>query len=106
MTKAKTTEFAQFDATSAADQVRAFAEKGVEQTQEAYAKMKAGAEDAQKMVEESVETVKGATKDVSLKTISASASAGGLTATVEAVRARSRTSRLWTVTADLLTKLT
>lgn len=71
MTKAKTTEFAQFDATSAADQVRAFAEKGVEQTQEAYAKMKAGAEDAQKMVEESVETVKGATKDVSLKTISA-----------------------------------
>ena len=71
MTKAKTTEFAQFDATSAADQVRAFAEKGVEQTQEAYAKLKAGAEDAQKMVEDSVETVKGATKDVSLKTIAA-----------------------------------
>ena len=75
MTKAKAaaanTDFAQFDATAAADQVRAFAEKGVEQTQEAYAKMKAGAEDAQKMVEESIETVKDASKDVSLKTISA-----------------------------------
>lgn len=72
MSKAKpAAEFAAFDATKAADQVRAFAEKGVEQTQEAYAKLKTGAEDAQKIVEESVETVKDAAKDVSMKTIAA-----------------------------------
>ncbi|MCB1426156.1 MAG: phasin [Zhengella sp.] len=68
---AETVEFPAFDATKATDQVRAFAEKGVEQTQEAYAKMKANAEEAQKMVEDSMETVKGAVNTVSLKTIAA-----------------------------------
>ncbi|MFP1632994.1 phasin [Zhengella sp. ZM62] len=68
---AETIEFPAFDATKATDQMRAFAEKGVEQTQEAYAKMKSNAEEAQKMVEDSMETVKGAVQSVSLKTISA-----------------------------------
>ncbi|PHP66258.1 phasin [Zhengella mangrovi] len=68
---AETIEFPAFDAAKATDQMRSFAEKGVEQTQEAYAKMKANAEEAQKMVEDSVETVRGAVKDVSMKTIAA-----------------------------------
>ena len=38
-------EFPTFDATKATDQMRAFAEKGVEQSKEAYAKMKSGAEE-------------------------------------------------------------
>ena len=41
---AETIEFPTFDATQATDQMRAMAEKGVEQTKEAYAKMKDGAE--------------------------------------------------------------
>lgn len=40
---AETIEFPTFDADKTADQFRAFAEKGVEQSKEAYAKMKTGA---------------------------------------------------------------
>ena len=65
------TEFPSFDASKAADQVRAFAEKGIEQSKETYAKLKTGAEDAQKAMESTFETVKSVGSDLSLKTISA-----------------------------------
>jgi phasin len=64
-------EFPSFDASKAADQVRAFAEKGIEQSKEAYAKMKTGAEEAQKALESTFETVKSVGSDLSLKTIAA-----------------------------------
>ena len=64
-------EFPSFDASKATDQVRAFAEKGIEQSKEAYSKMKTGAEEAQKALESTFETVKSAGSDVSLKTIAA-----------------------------------
>jgi phasin len=64
-------EFPSFDASKAADQVRAFAEKGIEQSKEAYSKLKTGAEDAQKAFESTYETAKSAGSDVSLKTIAA-----------------------------------
>ena len=62
-------EFPTFDATKAADQVRAFAEKGMEQSKEAYAKLKTGAEETQKALESTFETVKTVGSDLSLKTI-------------------------------------
>ena len=72
MTKtAKTTEFTAFDAEKATDQFRAFAEKGVEQSKEAYAKMKSGAESAQKALESTFETAKNAGSEFSLKSIAA-----------------------------------
>jgi phasin len=64
-------EFPSFDASKAADQVRAFAEKGIEQSKETYAKLKTGAEEAQKAFESTFETVKSVGSDLSLKTISA-----------------------------------
>lgn len=77
MTKTKTAdiignvEFPSFDASKATDQIRAFAEKGVEQSKEAYAKLKTGSEEAQKVLETTFETAKTATSDLSLKAISA-----------------------------------
>lgn len=68
---AETIEFPAFDATKAADQFRAFAEKGVEQSKEVYAKMKDGAEEAQKALETSFETVKSAGSEVSLAVVTA-----------------------------------
>ena len=53
-------EFPSFDASKATDQFRAFAEKGVEQSKEVYAKVKAGAEDTQKALESTCETAKSA----------------------------------------------
>jgi phasin len=70
-TEKETIEFPTFDANKASDQFRAFAEKGVEQSKEAYAKLKAGAESAQKALESSFETAKSAGNDLSLKTIAA-----------------------------------
>jgi phasin len=64
-------EFPSFDASKAADQVRAFAEKGIEQSKEAYTKLKTGAEEAQKALESTFETVKSAGSELSLKTIAA-----------------------------------
>lgn len=64
-------EFPTFDATKATDQIRAFAEKGVEQSKEAYAKLKTGAEEAQKAIESTLDTAKTVSSDLSLKTISA-----------------------------------
>ena len=67
----ETIEFPSFDASKATDQFRAFTEKGVEQSKEAYAKLKNGAENAQKALEASFETAKSAGSDLSLKTIAA-----------------------------------
>jgi phasin len=68
---AETVEFPTFDADKATDQFRAFAEKGVEQSKEAYAKLKTGAESAQKSMEASFETAKAAGSELSLKSIAA-----------------------------------
>ena len=68
---AETIEFPTFDASAMTDQMRAFAEKGVEQTKEVYAKFKDGAEEAQKALESTFETVKSAGSDLSLKSIAA-----------------------------------
>jgi phasin len=70
-TTAETLEFPAFDATKATDQFRAFAEKGVEQSKEAYAKFKTGAETAQKALESTFETARAASSEISLKTIAA-----------------------------------
>lgn len=64
-------EFPSFDASKATDQFRAFAEKGVEQSKEVYAKLKTGAESTQKAVETTFETAKTAGGELSLKTIAA-----------------------------------
>jgi phasin len=64
-------EFPSFDASKATDQIRAFAEKGVEQSKEAYAKLKTGAEETQKVLESTYETAKTISSDLSLKTIAA-----------------------------------
>lgn len=68
---AETVEFPTFDAEKATDQFRAFAEKGVEQSKEAYAKMKTGAETAQKALETSFENAKSVAGEMSLKSIAA-----------------------------------
>ena len=68
---AKTAEFTAFDAEKATDQFRAFAEKGVEQSKEAYAKMKSGAESTQKALESTFEQAKTVGSEFSLKSIAA-----------------------------------
>lgn len=69
--KSETIEFPTFDAEKATDQFRAFAEKGVEQTKEAYAKLKTGTEEAQKVVETTFENARAAGAELSLKSIAA-----------------------------------
>jgi len=64
-------EFPTFDASKATDQIRAFAEKGVEQSKEVYSKLKTGAETTQKALESTFETAKAASNDLSLKTLAA-----------------------------------
>jgi phasin len=68
---AEIAEFPAFDASQASDQFRAFAEKSVEQSKEAYARLKAGAEDAQKVLEETFEQARAAGTELSLKSIAA-----------------------------------
>jgi phasin len=68
---AETAEFAAFDASQATDQIRAFTEKGVEQSKEAFSKLKANADEAQKVLETTFETAKTVSGDLSLKTIAA-----------------------------------
>lgn len=68
---ADTIEFPSFDASKATEQFRVFAEKGVEQTKEAYAQLKTGSAEAQKALENSFETAKAVSSDLSLKTIAA-----------------------------------
>lgn len=60
-----------FDASKVTDQFRDFAEKGLAQSKDAYAKMKTAAEDAQKTVEDTFKTAQNAGTEVSLKAISA-----------------------------------
>ena len=64
-------EFSAFDAGKTNDQFRAFAEKGMEQSKEAYAKMKTAAEEAQKTVEATFETSKAAAAELTLKSVAA-----------------------------------
>ena len=68
---AETIEFPAFSATQATDQFRAFAEKGVEQSKEAYAKLKSGAEEAQKVIEATYENARAAGGELSKKSIAA-----------------------------------
>lgn len=68
---ASNVEFPTFDASRSADQFRAFAEKGVEQSKEAYQRIKSSAEWAQKTAETTAETSRAAASELSLKAISA-----------------------------------
>lgn len=68
---AEIAEFPAFDASQATDQFRAFTEKGVEQSKEAYARLKTGAEEAQKALEATFEQARAAGSDLSLKSIAA-----------------------------------
>ena len=68
---AEIAEFPAFDATQATDQIRAFAEKGVEQSKEAYARIRTGAEEAQKVLEATFEQARSAGNELSLKSLSA-----------------------------------
>ncbi|KUM24141.1 phasin [Mesorhizobium loti] len=70
----KATDPAEFSAASlgkATDQLRAVAEKSVEQSKEALAKFQSGAEDAQKALESTAETAKSVGNELSLKIIAA-----------------------------------
>lgn len=71
--KTETDAFAMpsFDASKVTDQFRDFAEKGLAQSKDAYAKMKTAAEDAQKTIEDTFKSVQTAGADVSLKAIAA-----------------------------------
>lgn len=64
-------EFPTFDAHPAADQFRAFAEKGIEQSKDAFNRFKAGAEGTQKALEASYESAKAVTSQLSQKSLSA-----------------------------------
>jgi phasin len=68
---AETIEFPSFDPSKATDQIRSFAEKGVEQSKEAYERIRTGAEEAQKAVENTLETARSAGSQLSLKAIAA-----------------------------------
>ncbi|MBP0438567.1 phasin [Tianweitania sediminis] len=69
--KSTETPFPTFDANPAVDQFRAFAEKGMEQSREAYSRFKEGAEDAQKAVEASFENARAVSSELSLKSLAA-----------------------------------
>lgn len=68
---AKTTELPTFNAEKVTDQFRTFAEKGIEQSKEAYSKLKTGAETAQKALETSIEQARTVSNELSLKSIAA-----------------------------------
>jgi phasin len=68
---ADTIEFPSFDAEKATDQFRAFAEKGVEQSKEAYSRIKTGAETTQKAMESTFENAKAVGSEMTLKSIAA-----------------------------------
>ena len=67
----ETIEFPAFDPSKATDQLRAVAEKGVEQSKEALAKFTSGAEDTEKALKSSFETARSVGNELSLKTIAA-----------------------------------
>lgn len=62
---------AAFDASKANDQFRAFAETGMEQSRQAYEKMKSNAEFTQKSLESTFESAKQAGNEMSLKSLAA-----------------------------------
>lgn len=73
-TAAKTSEAmeaAAFDAGKATEQFRAFAENGMEQSKQAYDKMRSNAEVAQKSMESTFETAKQAGSEMSMKSLTA-----------------------------------
>ena len=60
-----------FDPSKATDQLRAVAEKGIEQSKEALAKLQSGAEDTQKALTSILETAQSVCDELSLKAIAA-----------------------------------
>lgn len=72
-------EFATFEANRATDQLREFAEKGVEQSKEAFARIKQGADGAQKAFEASFESARAVSNELSLKSIAALRASSELT---------------------------
>ena len=68
---AETVEFPTFEANRATDQFRVFAEKGVEQSKEAFARIKQGTDGAQKAFEASFESARAVSNELSLKSIAA-----------------------------------
>ncbi|TWH00614.1 phasin [Mesorhizobium sp. J18] len=68
---AETIEFPAFDASKATDQFRAFAEKGVEQSKQAYDRIKSSAEETQKALEASFESAKAVGSEFSQASIAA-----------------------------------
>ena len=70
-TSAEMFEFPAFDMTKMADSYREMADKSVNQTKEAYAKVKTVAEDATKAIETTLENAQAGTVELSLKAIDA-----------------------------------
>ncbi|ASY61248.1 Methyl-accepting chemotaxis protein (plasmid) [Sinorhizobium sp. CCBAU 05631] len=64
-------EFQAIDPSKAADQFRAVAEKGIEQSQEALAKFQFGVEETQKVLKSTFETARSVGNELSLTTIAA-----------------------------------
>ena len=64
-------EFPTFDPSKATEQVRAVAERGVEQSKEAFSKLSSDAETTQKAFESTFEMAKTTSNEVSLKMIAA-----------------------------------
>jgi phasin len=60
-----------FDPSKATDQLRAVAEKGIEQSKEALAKFQSGAEDTQKALTSTLRTAQSVGDELSLKVIAA-----------------------------------
>lgn len=63
--------FSTFDPSKFSESFRDFAEKGAAQSKEAYAKMKAAAEDASKTMETTLESAQAGTVELGLKAIDA-----------------------------------
>lgn len=64
-------EFPAFDTSKATDQLRTFAEKGMETTKEAYERLRSNAEELQKQVEATFEGTRSSMNELSLKTVGA-----------------------------------
>jgi len=63
--------FPSFDPAKVSDTYRQFAEKGVAQSKDTYARMKAAAEDATKTIEATMESAQAGTVELGLKAIEA-----------------------------------
>ncbi len=67
----ETLEAAAFDSNKAVDQFRTLTEAGMEQSRQAYEKIRANAEQTQKSLETTFETARKAGNDISAKSLSA-----------------------------------